>query len=301
MGARRLFSVYCIPCGDGGARQVRSRRTGLLRRGRRGGLGKAGLRWLMAASLASALSAGPAGCVKGPLDKPSQKLFFAGYRSFQSGDYRDADRSFGEVIARNPTSWALSEVHYLRGLSRLKLGRRAEAKDDFRKGATASPGRELTQLYSAVALANLEYEEGNDATAAHLYRQAIEHRDKNLPMDAMLYRLAVSLQRLGRWAEADDVLARLLSEHRDSSLIDHARSRFRARGFTVQTGAFADRTNAESLASRLRQEGFEVRLPPPNGDRMLHAVCVGRYQTYREAAQEAARLRDRGYSALVKP
>jgi len=261
---------------------------------------RAALRWLTAAALASVLSAGAAGCARGPLDKPSQTLFFAGYRSFQAGDYGTADRRLSEVITRNPTSWALSEVHYLRGLARLKLGRRAEAKEDFRKGA-ALYGRELTQVYSAVALANLAYEEGNDATAAYLYRQAVEHGDKHLPMDAMLYRLAVSLQRLGRWAEADDVLARLLSEHRDSSLIAYARTRFRARGFTVQAGAFADRTNAESLAAKLRRDGFQVRLPPPSGDKMLHAVCVGRFQTYAEAAHAAESLRDKGYSALIKP
>jgi len=259
-----------------------------------------GIRCSLAACLTALLSAGLAGCAKGPLDKASERLFLAGHQSFQSGDYRDAERQFSEVISRSPTSWALSEVCYFRGLARLKLGQRAKAKDDFRKGATLY-GRELTQVYSAVALANLEYEEGNDATAAHLYTQALEHRGKKLPMDAILYRLAVSLQRLGRWAEADDALARLLSEYRDSSLVAHARPRFRARGFTVQAGAFADRANAQALAAKLRQDGFQVRLPPPSGSKMLHAVCVGRYQTYREATQAAASLTGKGYSVLVKP
>jgi TolA-binding protein len=263
-------------------------------------LDRQGLR-LLVAGLVAVIAAAVPGCAKGPLDRDSQALFTAGHERFLAGDYRAAEQKFGQVIAGNPTSWALSEVHYFRGLARLKLGRRSEARNDFRKGATLF-GRELTQVYSAVALANLEYEEGNDATAAHLYGQALEHRVKGLPIDRVLYRYAVSLQRLGRWAEAEDALCELISDHGDSPLAAAAGRRFHVDAFTVQVGAFANPANARALAEKVRREGYAVTVSPTGPiEKRLNAVCAGRFSTHREAEAAAARLRARGYEALVRP
>ena len=244
---------------------------------------------------------GVAGCASGPLDATGQALFDAGYKSFQDGRYREADEKFSAVIKRSPTTWALSEVYYFRGLSRLKLNRRPEAKQDFRAGATVY-GRELTQVYSAVALANLEYEEGNDPAAVRIYRQALDHKVKGLPADYILYRLGVSLQRLGKWGEADDCFAELVSKYPQSSLAADARRRFQTTYFTVQVGAFADRANAQKTADRLRAEGYPVTLSVSvAAGKTLHTVCAGRYATYREAALAADVLKAKGYPALVKP
>lgn len=246
-------------------------------------------------------AAATTGCVRGPLDKQSEEMFLAGHRSFVDGDYRSADQKFSEVISRNPTSWALSEVHYFRGLARLRLGRRTEAKEDFRRGASLY-GRELTQVYSAAALANLEHEEGNDTVAVHLYRQVLEHPVHGLPVDAVMYRLAVSLQRLGQWTEADELLAKLITEHPASSWAAAGRGRFQAAGFTIQVGAFADRRNAEAMADKVRAEGLPVAMGVAAvGGKTLHTVRVGKFKTYREAADAANDLRAKGYPALIKP
>ena len=247
------------------------------------------------------LAPGLGGCAAGPLDKVSSSLFTAGYDSFRAAKFADAERQFTQVISRNPGNASLSEVYYFRGLSRLKLGRREQAKSDFRQGAT-SYGRELTQIYSAVALANLEFEESHDKAAADLYKQALDHPVKDLPLDAILFRLGVSSQRLGRWQQADDAFARLVSKYPESPLAPEARRRFQASYFTVQAGAFAERKNAEALVDRLKQKGFPASpTVVASQGKTLHLVNVGRYRTYREAESVAAQLKGQGISVLIRP
>ena len=57
--------------------------------------------------------------------------------------------------------------------------------------------------------------------------------------------------------------------------------------WAVQTGAFADRTNAERLAERLRAAG-EVRILPT--DTGLHRVLVGAWRSEQEAAEGLSRV-----------
>jgi TolA-binding protein len=237
----------------------------------------------------------------GPLSQADHQLFLDAHRNFQSGNYAAADAKFTQVIGRNQSSDALSELCYFRGLTRLKQGRRAEAREDFRRGATAR-GRELTQVYSAVALANLDFDDGNDASAANLYSQALDHQVKDLQTDAILYRLAVSLQRLGRWDEADRRLAKLLSDYDDSPFAAAARRRFQATHFAIQAGAFASRSNADTQAAKIRTEGYPVTVTvSEGGGKVLHVVTVGRFRTYAEASSAATRLRGRGYTVTIKP
>jgi tetratricopeptide (TPR) repeat protein len=264
-------------------------------------MGVASLRRRMHLAVLLAAALATTGCTPGPLSRQGHETFLAGHGRFQAGDYRDAESQFTRVIRTNPSSWALSEVYYFRGLSRLRQGKTVEAKADFRQGATRY-GRELTQVYSAVALANLEYEAGNDAVAAHLYSQAADHPVRGLPMDAVLYRLSVSLQRLGRWDEADRRLAQLINDHSDSPMAAAARRRFQATFFTVQVGAYGEKRNARAMADKLRGAGWPVSTSiVARGGKTLHTVCVGRYRTHGEASAAASRLKVQGYSALVKP
>ena len=242
-----------------------------------------------------------AGCAKGPLNKEGQRLFTAGYEGLQQGRYPDADRNFTQVIAGNPNSWALSEVFYFRGLTRLRMGRRGDAKADFLQGASRY-GRELTQIYSVVALANLEYEEGHDTVAVNLYKRALARDLGEVPVDAVLFRLAVGLQRLGHWREADDTFARLINKYGESELHAAARQRFQASFFTVQVGAFVDRRNAQSLADKLRAEKWPVAVGLAVAtDKTLHIVSVGQYRTYLDARAVAEKLKAKGHNVVIKP
>lgn len=243
-----------------------------------------------------------AGCNQQPLNAEGERLFRVGHKDYEQGRYSQADKSFTQVIDKNPQSWALSEVYYFRGLSRLSMGQRKEAKDDFARGASRK-GRLVAQVYCAIALANLEYEDGSDARAVHLYQQILRQDGlDDVPVDAVLYRLGVSQQRLGRWSDADETLAKLIHEYPDSTLREAAQRRFQAAFFTVQVGAFADRRAAEALAEKLRQAQWPVRISvAAEKDKTLHKVTVGRYQTYAQALSVAGTLKQQGYNILIVP
>ncbi len=259
------------------------------------------LRFAVPSSVLAVLLLAVGGCTPPLLNKNDDKVFTSGYDDYQAGRYKDADRKFSEVVADNPQSAALSEVYYFRGLTRLQESRRNEARADFQAGATHY-GRELTQIYSMTCLANMEYEDGHDQQAVPLYRTVLEHPVPGLPTDKILYRLGVSLQRLGRWNEADETFARLLKDHSDSPLAAEARIRTQADSFTLQAGAFTDRAKAATLAARLRQDGYPVVLAVvAAGGKTFHVVNVGHYHTAAEAQAASTRLAGKGYHCIMRP
>lgn len=70
--------------------------------------------------------------------------------------------------------------------------------------------------------------------------------------------------------------------------------------YRVQAGAFADMANAESVASKLRDDGYRAQVKQVQaGDRTLYRIQVGEYKTRDDAQRLANDLSDRGYSTSV--
>jgi cell division septation protein DedD len=63
--------------------------------------------------------------------------------------------------------------------------------------------------------------------------------------------------------------------------------------FTIQVGAFKDKSTAESMAARLKGKGFAAYVvSPEGGDPGLFVVRVGHYAARGDAERAEARLRD---------
>ncbi|MGD0337290.1 MAG: SPOR domain-containing protein [Bacteroidota bacterium] len=71
-------------------------------------------------------------------------------------------------------------------------------------------------------------------------------------------------------------------------------------GYTVQTGVFSSRQNAERYQSDLGRANItaEVRLRQVGGKEM-YAVCVGTYTTYEEAQRYVEALREKNITGIV--
>jgi hypothetical protein len=69
-----------------------------------------------------------------------------------------------------------------------------------------------------------------------------------------------------------------------------------ARQYSVQVAAFNGRRDATSLASRLSERGFDVRVV---GDRAPYRVRVGRYATHADAVAALTRMRAAKVSGIV--
>jgi cell division septation protein DedD len=70
--------------------------------------------------------------------------------------------------------------------------------------------------------------------------------------------------------------------------------------YSVQAGAFGDRSQANELVSRLRAAGFDARVVEAEDSRRFRfQVRSGLFQTREEAARLAARLRPKGFGQTV--
>jgi len=73
-----------------------------------------------------------------------------------------------------------------------------------------------------------------------------------------------------------------------------------AASFSVQAGAFDDRSQANELVSRLRAAGFDARVVEAEASkRFRFQVRSGLFQTREEAARLAAQLRSKGIQTVV--
>jgi cell division protein FtsN len=70
--------------------------------------------------------------------------------------------------------------------------------------------------------------------------------------------------------------------------------------FSVQAGAFDDRSQANELVSRLRAAGFDARVVEAEASkRFRFQVRSGLFQTHEEAARLAAQLRSKGIQTVI--
>ena len=252
---------------------------------------------LLAAGLAAL-----AGCTAGKgTIREDRESFDAGYAAFEAGQWQRAIDAFSQFLRSDPTMRARGEVYYYRGECYARLRNRREAMADFERalGANARPPLDS---FARVAIGNLYYEQGGDAQAVQVYAEALRNPPKELPIDTVALRMAVSLQRLGKWELADKYLAYLLDRYPDSPAAAEAGRRLHADSFTVQVGAYVSMLTAGNEVNRLRAAGFQARLGKAmRGGQTLNTIQVGRVSTHAEAETLARRLARAGCQTVIVP
>ena len=254
-------------------------------------------RFLLFAMIAAVAAAGCAG----EATRDPRADLDRGRAAFDAEQWQEAVDFLSLGLRANPTAHDRGQVHYLRGQALLRLDRRREARADFDRAIAAQPGQP-TDAFARIAIGNLFFEDGYDRQAVLTYAPVLKDPPSEIPLDRVLLRLAISLQRLGKWPQADRYLAYLIRSYPRSAAAAEARRRYRADSFSVQTGAYASRTSAIGEAHRLRAAGFEPHIDVAVREQeRLHAVRVGKARTYAEAATLARRVQGAGFPALVVP
>jgi TolA-binding protein len=242
-----------------------------------------------------------AGCAPGNTREPRAD-FDDGYTAFEAGKWQAACDGFTRYLGSGPSASVRGEVHYYRGLSEVHLQQRAEAKADFVKALALDP-KEPIRHFAQVALGNIYFEEGDDTNAVAVYGPVVRAAPTDVPLDRVILRMSISLQRLGKWPAAGAYLAYLVHNYPGTPASDEGRRRMNATAFVVQVGAFSSSTAANTEAARLRKAGFVPRLVPMSskGAQSLVAVQVGSCPTYAEAAALAARVHKAGFATVIVP
>ena len=205
-----------------------------------------------------------------------------------------AARLLSTFLRQHANTRQADQAYYLRGLCyrRSDPDKPDLAADDFERALSATRQGSLRALINT-ALGHLYFETRPDepAKAIEYYRAALDDLDDAPPTDAVLYRLAVSSQKIGQWDQADLYLSRCFNDFADSSFAAYARDRFGARTWRLQVGAFAELDRAVQMTDRLRRNGWSAdwRSRRQN-DRLLYAVRLGRYDTYAQARHDLHKL-----------
>jgi tetratricopeptide (TPR) repeat protein len=208
-----------------------------------------------------------------------------GQKQYSKGNYFGAERLLTSAISSDPRSPAVAEAYYVRGLARLKLNRRSLAIQDFQRALRLAKRDDL-KANVHVCLATIAFEDENwDAAYTH-YKAAEGNLTDLSPSDWILFRLACSAQRSGRWESGKKYFARILREYPGSETAKSARRMLNCEYFTIQTGAFTNISSANDQLIKLRRVNFPVRTEVINANnRSLNGVFVGRYKDYYQATK----------------
>lgn len=234
---------------------------------------------------------------------------------FAQGDYREAENLlsiFSPGVERDPLG---REGLVWLGLSQLGRGDAAGALQFFQTAKGDLDGSSFEEpYYFATAEAALRASRPREAVEALKVILARHPRGDYAPQ--ALYAMGISLETMGRAADAAAVFRQVAQRFPDSYEATRARDRGIRNaggtlalglpiggGYAIQVGAFIRRELADALAKDLRTSGvgdvqvLEGREVPP-----IYRVRAGAYATRDEARALGERLRrERGFSYNIVP
>jgi cell division protein FtsN len=115
----------------------------------------------------------------------------------------------------------------------------------------------------------------------------------------VMYRVGLSQQRFGSFADADQTFAQVLQQFPNTEQAKRAAAHRGVNGFYVQVGAYGSPANADNALAGLRADGvIGMRLTDPAG---RNVVRVGPMRTYDEAKKVRARIAGKHPDALIIP
>lgn len=241
------------------------------------------------------------GCTR--LPKSAIRQIDQANEAYRVGQYAEAERWATQAIAGHPSHPDVAEALYLRGLSRLRLGRRGEARSDCEDALALCKRRTLAGLLH-VQLGHLDFQDGRYGRAAGRYRQALADLPRASRSDEFRYRYGQSLQRSGRFAEAIAVFRRVVAEHPSSRYAVMARRKvaWPHSYFAIQCGAYSDRSRAGAAADALRRRGIaSVTVSRGDSASAPYLVHAGRYGAYSAATAALQSIRSIQRDAFVVP
>lgn len=210
----------------------------------------------------------------------------------------------GDVLSDSPEPAEAAQALYLRSLGNAFSQKRPAAYADAKAAAAKAPDGD-TRWRATAFLGTLFFEDEDWGGAAQAYGEAIDAGAPNPPLDFLLFRCGQSLERSGRWADAQPMFNRIVytlprGNYSDASL---RRLQSRPSNFAIQCAViFGDRKNAEKMVVDLKAKGFAAYfIPERRADKPANIVLVGRYSTYREAQKELSRVRGYVADAVIWP
>lgn len=225
-------------------------------------------------------------------------------RLFDQHQYQKAEDTLSHFILESDSDAAtLCEAYYLRGLSRRHQGQGRDplSEKDFAKAIERSCHPTIKGL-AHVGLGHIYFEQGLTALskAKFHYLAALELLGDTAPKDAVLYRLGVTMQRLGHWSQADRYLQQCADSFSSSDFAAQAQRRIGAKTFRLQVGAFSDLNRSRKKIESMQKSGWRFDSTPEMiNSKKLYFVRSGRYSNYERAFSQQKRLAAKEPGAII--
>ena len=220
---------------------------------------------------------------------------------YNRADYEGAVNILSGMLKDDISSVERARGYYLRGLAYRELGiaKIGLAEQDFRMSLRYSESKRLSALAN-IALGHICFESDPPESyrAVSYYQNAL--RDKaDIPLDMVLYRLGVSLQQSGKWAEGQKYLRRCATEFPRSEYARKARGESGSSigtgsvggGYSLQVGVYSQMSNAQAAVNKLASLGWDAQIELVTGGGVQYAVRIGGYGTYDQAHQKLTELK----------
>ncbi|HUT61727.1 MAG TPA: hypothetical protein VNA25_28145 [Phycisphaerae bacterium] len=236
------------------------------------------------AALALCMASHVSGC-NGRASPQALRLLHEGKQALQNGELQVAVRKMDALLAEHARTRLAAEAYLVRGQARQQLADLDGAKADLGL-AVALAADSAVRTRSLIALGDVAMRTADLGTADSAYRQALEGIETGQkPADHVLLQLGCVLQRQGRWAEADLQFDRLIYLFDGSPQAKLAGRKVRSRAWTIRTGQFDSRREAEKAAEGLRARKLDASTGEiQRQGRLAFVVEVGSFATYRQAA-----------------
>ncbi len=223
---------------------------------------------------------------------------------FLKGDYKGTLRECQTFLNQSPQDRLKDDIYYLMGLAFLKMGSYKEARENF-EIITLKNKRSNLADYACLGLADTYFLEGNFEEALKRYRKVLLEYPKSAALNLVMFRLGQCYQKKGDFKQAKYYFRRLQANYPLSFEAKEA-SELLKRGlyFTIQVGAFKEKSNALALEKELLRKGYKSYKPyieeVPDKEK-FYRVRAGKFNSKLEAESLQEELRNDGYTAKIHP
>lgn len=230
-----------------------------------------------------------------------------GGEALKARNYDDAAESADEVLATTESGPVRAEALYLRG--RAFEERPAEGAGELASNLMTarlayvealrnSPSPKLA-TYIHTSMGKVAFFQEDYPAAERELLQACNTAGSDDNRMGILFFLARSQQRMGRFADADANFATLIHDYPRTDWAIKANEVRGARTFYVQLGAYSSIANADAAAAAVRKRGVNpIRLVDSKGRQLLR---VGPCASYAQASTLRSRLADTYPGAIILP
>jgi TolA-binding protein len=245
-----------------------------------------------------------AGCAN---DKNAKTELNEGYASLEARQYDQAIDRADAFLQHTPAGAGTAEALYLKGQaleqkqSRSVNESRANwqaAREAYVQALSQKPSAKLEPLLHA-GIANVAFFQDDYQTAITEWTAAHDKLQDDSTRSWVLYRVGLSRQRMGQFAEADPVFAAVQERYPNTPAAQQAQKHQGVRGFSVQFATFGNAANADAAMAALRKEGVVATKQTDARGRSI--ILHGPLPSYQQAQAVKARYASQFPDAIIVP